>query len=189
MRDSSLRWTPDSAASSNLRRVKSQFLRNLPQRRVILATQESHRFLMPSSWELAAIIFLLSFRPQRGICFRFAGFRKSRFLSPLDDSGLRNDILGDNKLLGRFRRRRRQLACLDLGLETRGLVRAVAEGLILRVAAAAERDRRPACETERLVVMVHDGKIPFDAQRSVVSYSNFRCRHFSSIDLSIPVMR
>lgn len=55
---------------------------------------------------------------------------------------------------------------------------AVAEGLVLRLSAAAQADSFAACEIERIAVHIVNGKVAFDADRAVVADDDFRW-HFS----------
>jgi len=59
-------------------------------------------------------------------------------------------------------------------------VRAIAEGLVCGVPAAAETDGRPASQAEGFSFRIEDLEVAFYADRSVVIHSNFRGRHFFS---------
>src|SRR5439155_21894042 len=64
--------------------------------------------------------------------------------------------------------------------ETTGLVRRVAERLVARLAAAAQRDAGAPGEPERQVVLIHDLEVSFDPERAVVHHRDSSCRHSSS---------
>lgn len=55
---------------------------------------------------------------------------------------------------------------------------AVAERLVLRLSAAAQADGFAAGEVECVAVHVVNGKVPFDADRTIVADDDFRW-HFS----------
>ena len=61
-------------------------------------------------------------------------------------------------------------------LEAGPRMRAVAEGFVLRLAAAAKRDDRASGEAELLPGLIEDLKVAVDANHPVVHYRNF-CGH------------
>ncbi len=69
--------------------------------------------------------------------------------------------------------RGREFACLHLGLESYALVAAVTEGLVLRVATAAQTDCGPASEPELPAILITDHKVALDSHGTVVLNSDF----------------
>jgi hypothetical protein len=70
--------------------------------------------------------------------------------------------LGNGRLRLRWGRGR-EFACLHLGLESHALVAAVTEGLVLRVATAAQADCGPASEPELPAVLITDDEVALDS--------------------------
>jgi hypothetical protein len=79
-----------------------------------------------------------------------------------------------------LRFRRRKLASLLLVLESGGFVRSVAERLVCRVAAPAEREDCASGKAIGLALHVNEFDFAFDAQRAVITNDNFSCSHSSS---------
>ncbi len=73
--------------------------------------------------------------------------------------------------------RRRKVAGHDLALESDFVVRAVAEGLVRRMAAAAQREGGAARKAEGRPLRVHNLEVSFDAKRAVVQRSDLRTCH------------
>src|SRR5579863_40161 len=89
--------------------------------------------------------------------------------------GPRSSPLGLGRLgCDRKRSRRIQPSRVDFGLEPRGLVAAVTEGLVLRVPAPAQADGGAARQIKRLAVLIVNRELTFDAQRPVIPYSDLR---------------
>src|SRR5258708_7006775 len=65
----------------------------------------------------------------------------------------------------------------DHRLKPARLVRGVAERLVRRLAAAAQRNLRAAGKPERLALLVHHLEIPLDAQGAVVHHGDLRRSH------------
>jgi hypothetical protein len=55
---------------------------------------------------------------------------------------------------------------------------AVAKGLVLGLAAAAQRNRRAARKAERITLRIVDGKIAFYADGAIIVHGNFRISHY-----------
>jgi hypothetical protein len=72
---------------------------------------------------------------------------------------------------------RGQFASYDSVLEASFIVRTVAEGLIGRVAAAAEANRRASGQAEGGALRIHDLKVAFHADTTVVANGDFRRSH------------
>ncbi len=72
---------------------------------------------------------------------------------------------------------RRQFASLYLGFEALASMRAVAEGFVLRMAAAAQRNYGAAGEAELLAGGIADANDAFDAQRAIVQHGYFGVSH------------
>src|SRR5438105_746079 len=79
-----------------------------------------------------------------------------------------------------FGLRRRQVPCLNLILKADFFVRAVAEGFVRRVAAAAQRHGGLPCQPKGFSLRIQDFKIAFDANGSIVSDGDPGCGHFFS---------
>jgi len=102
------------------------------------------------------------------------------------------------KQLARWRRRqlplqfwfwRRQLAGSNGISESTGFVRAIAEGLVCGVPAAAEPDGRPAGQAKGFSFRIKDLEVSFHSDGSAVIDRNFRGRHFfSGRTESMPVL-
>src|SRR5467141_2835693 len=67
----------------------------------------------------------------------------------------------------RVRLWRRQVAGLHLILEANSVVRAVAEGLVRRMAAGAKRERGPTPQPEAVTLRVHNLEIALDSKRAI----------------------
>ena len=65
--------------------------------------------------------------------------------------------------------RRRQSDRFYLRLKRNPLMAAVAEGLVLGVAAPAQADRRPAREVKRSAICIAKGEVTLKPQRAIVS--------------------
>jgi hypothetical protein len=59
-------------------------------------------------------------------------------------------------------------------------MRAIAEGLVSGVAAAAEANGRSSGEAEELPVRIHNFEVTFHSDRPIVIDRDFRRRHFFS---------
>jgi hypothetical protein len=74
-----------------------------------------------------------------------------------------------------------------LVLEADSFVAAIAKGLVLRMAAAAQTYHRAPGQAKRLSGGIHDFKITFHAKRAVVGHSDSRSGHHSSSRRHTPV--
>src|SRR5689334_21065900 len=83
--------------------------------------------------------------------------------------------------------RRGQRERHDLRLEAAAAMRAVAEGLVGALAAAAQADDRPPGQVELIALRVVNFHLAFDAQRAVVIHSDLRCHE--TWFLSFPLRR
>ena len=100
-------------------------------------------------------------------------------------------------LLRRFGSRGRQGAGLDFRLETGRAVGAVAEGLVLRMAAAAEANRGAARQVKRVPRRIANGEFAFHADRTVIVDGNlcqtillgFRVRNAEFVKLRLNSFR
>src|SRR5258706_13158627 len=112
---------------------------------------------------------VLSERAVHPLSSRASRVTRPSFASPSRSSPNARGI-GDRGLRGRRLRRRRRWQLLRLAhrREPVPVVRAVAERLVLRAAAAAERDDRPPGEPVRAPLPVDELDLPFDAKRPVV---------------------
>src|SRR5579859_2374019 len=71
----------------------------------------------------------------------------------------------------------RQFTGDDGVAKTGSFVRAIAEGLVSRVAAAAKADGGPASQAESAAFGIDDLEIPLDADRTVIVDGNFGSSH------------
>ena len=81
---------------------------------------------------------------------------------------------------GRFWFGRRKFAGHDGVGKAGSFVRAVTEGLVRGMAAAAERYGSAACKAKSCSLRIHDFKIALDANRAVAVHRDLGCRHFLS---------
>lgn len=98
-----------------------------------------------------------------------------------------------SRLYFRRWRGRRQVPGNNHAFESALLVSSVAEGLVLRLAAAAERNLRASSEAEHASLRVDNLKISLDLDGPVVPDCDFRSRHVvvSRLDgrSSVPYLR
>src|SRR5712691_8296694 len=73
--------------------------------------------------------------------------------------------------------RRRKIARHNLIGKAGGLVRAVAKGLVCRMAAPAERNNSASCQPKGFPLRIEDLDVALKAQRAIVVHGDFGARH------------
>ncbi len=88
---------------------------------------------------------------------------------------MRQSHLVNGLRLLRLWHRRRQIARSHGIGEVLALVRAVAEGLVAGMAAAAQGDGRSSSKAERVAFLIFNFKIAFYSDRAVIKNRHFSC--------------